>query len=221
MDLFMILVIIFIPLLASLYVKSTYNNYSKIETNTKLSGSEIARKILDKNGLKDMHIVKTRGSMTDHYDPRRKVVRLSEDVFDNNSISSVAIAAHEVGHAIQDKNKYIYMNIRSIIFPIVKITSSIAYYVILIGFMTELLNLIRLGIILVLIGFIFQVITLPVEFNASKIAKTELNKIFKLNNEEKDGVNHMLTSAALTYVAGVLASAIQLLRLILSIDRKD
>lgn len=221
MDLFMILVIIFIPLLASLYVKSTYNNYSKIEANIKLSGSEVARKILDKNGLKDMHIVKTRGNMTDHYDPRRKVVRLSEEVFDNSSISSIAIAAHEVGHAIQDKNKYIYMNIRSAIFPIVKITSSISYYVILIGFMTELLNLIRLGIGLVLIGFLFQVITLPVEFNASKIAKTELNKIFKLNNEEKDGVSNMLTSAALTYLAGVLASAIQLLRLVLSIDRRD
>lgn len=217
----MILIIIFIPLLSSWYVKSTYNNYSKIESKTKLSGAEIARKILDKNGLKDMHIVKTRGNMTDHYDPKRKVVRLSGEVFDNNSISSVAIAAHEVGHALQDKNKYLYMNIRGILFPIVKITSSIAYYVILIGFMTELLDIVRFGIILVLIGLLFQIITLPVEFNASKIAKTELNRIFKLTDEENNGINHMLTSAALTYIAGVLASAVQLLRLILSIDRKD
>lgn len=217
----MILIIIFIPLLASWYVKSTYNNYVKIESKTKLSGAEIARKILDKNGLKDMHIVKTRGNMTDHYDPKRKVVRLSSEVFDSNSISSISIAAHEVGHAIQDKNKYIYMNIRAILFPIVKITSSVAYYVILIGFMTELLDLIRLGIGLVSLGLIFQIITLPVEFNASKIAKTELNKLFNLRDEEKDGINQMLTSAALTYIAGVLASAIQLLRLILSIERKD
>lgn len=221
MDLILVIIIIALPLLASIFVRSTYNKYVKTEIDSKLTGFEVARKILDKNGLKDIHIVKISGSMSDHYDPKRKVVRLSNEVFNGTSVASVSIAAHEVGHALQDKDKYIYMNIRSFIFPVVKFTSSIAYYVILIGFLLEILSLAKLGIIFVSLGLIFQIITLPVEFNASNRAKKELKDIKTLTESEISGSEEMLLSAALTYVAGVLASALQILRLILSVSNRD
>lgn len=218
-DLIIILAIIIIPVLASGFVRSTYNKYSNIKNNNGLSGFEIARKILDKNGLQDIHVVATNGTMSDHYDPSRKVVRLSKEVFDSSTIAASSIAAHECGHAIQDKDKYFFLKLRSVLYPIVNITSSIAYYVIFIGFIFELLDLARIGIAFVSLGLIFQIITLPVEFNASKRAEKELENLNILNRNEIEGSQKMLTSAALTYVAGTLASALQLLRLIGMVDR--
>lgn len=221
MDLIIILLIIIIPITASLFVKGSYNKYIKIKNINNLSGFEVARKILDKNGLKDIHIVATNGTMSDHYDPTRKVVRLSKEVFDGTSIAASSIAAHECGHAIQDKEGYFFLKLRSFIYPIVNITSSIAYYVIFIGFLLEMMNLAKLGIIFVSFGLAFQIITLPVEFNASKRAEKELNDLNILNRSEVEGTQKMLTSAALTYVAGTIASALQLLRLILMVNRRD
>lgn len=219
MDLLLILLIILIPVIASIYVRSTYNKFLNIKNDKNLSGFEIARKILDNNGLKDTHIVMTRGKLDDHYDPKRKVVRLSKEVFDGTSIASASIAAHECGHAIQDKDNYFFLKLRSLIYPIVNITSSIAYYLIFLGFLLELLDLARVGIAFVSLGLLFQIITLPVEFNASKRAEKELEKLSILKREEVAGSKQMLTSAALTYVAGTLASALQLLRLISIVNR--
>lgn len=219
MDLLLILLIIIVPVIASIYVRSTYNKYLNIKSNNELSGFEVARKILDKNGLKDIHIVTTRGKLDDHYDPKRKVIRLSKEVFDGTSIASCSIAAHECGHAIQDNEKYFFLKLRSFIYPIVNITSSIAYYLIFFGFVFELLKLAKIGIAFVSLGLLFQIITLPVEFNASKRAERELNSLSILNRGEVDETKKMLTSAALTYVAGTLASALQLLRLIMLVDR--
>lgn len=221
MDLILILIIIFLPLIASFYIKINYNKYIKVKTSNNLTGFEVARKILDKHNLKDVHIVKTNGTMSDHYDSSRKVVRLSSDVFDGTTIASSAIAAHEVGHAIQDKEGYFFLKLRGFIFPVVKIASSIAYYIIFIGFLLELMDLARLGILLVSLGLLFQIITLPVEFNASKRAKQELENNNLLNQDEIRGTKKMLLSAAFTYVAGVLASALQLLRLILITNNRD
>lgn len=221
MDLILILIIIFLPLIASFYIKINYNKYIKVKTSNNLTGFEVARKILDKHNLKDVHIVKTNGTMSDHYDSSRKVVRLSSDVFDGTTIAANAIAAHEVGHAIQDKEGYFFLKLRSFIFPVVKIASSIAYYIIFIGFLLELMDLARLGILLVSLGLLFQIITLPVEFNASKRAKQELENNNLLNQDELRGTKKMLLSAAFTYVAGVLASALQLLRLILITNNRD
>lgn len=221
MDLILILLIILLPIIANIYVKINYNKYTKVRIDNNLSGFEIARKILDKNGLQDVHIVKTGGTMSDHYDPSRKVVRLSSEVFDGKTIASSAIAAHEVGHAIQDKEKYTFMRIRSAIYPIVRITSNIAYYVILIGFVLELMDLARIGIAFVSLGLIFQIVTLPVEFNASRRAETELKSNGLLKDNEIEGTKTILTSAAFTYIAGTLASALQLLRLIGMVDRRD
>lgn len=213
-ELLLILLIILLPVLATLYVRIAYNKNIKKEASNGLSGFEIARKILDKNGLNEIMIVETKGYLSDHYDPSRKVVRLSTDIFHGTSIASNAVAAHEVGHAIQDKEGYLFMRIRHAIFPVVNILSNISYYIILIGFIFELMNLVWLGIAAVSFGVFFQIITLPVEINASKRAGKELNELNLVNKKDNDGVKNMLTAAALTYVAGVLAGILQLVRLI-------
>ena len=207
--------ILIIPVTAQILININYKKYSTIKNANNISGFEAARKILDSNGLQDIHIVETKGYLTDHYDPQRKVIRLSSAVFQTNTISAVSIAAHECGHAIQDKDGYLFMKIRSFIFPIVNFASKIAYIVLLIGFLTYITDLIWLGIILVSFGVIFQIVTLPVEFNASKRAKEELKKLNILIGEENEGAQKMLLSAALTYVAGLISSLLELLRLVL------
>lgn len=207
--------ILIIPITAQIIITINYKKYSTIKNSTEITGFEAARKILDANGLKDIHIVETKGYLSDHYDPRRKVIRLSSQVFQTDTIAAVSIAAHECGHAIQHKDGYVFMRIRSFIFPIVNFASKIAYVVLLIGFLTYITNLLWLGIILVSFGVIFQIVTLPVEFNASKRAKIELKKLNILVNEENYGAEKMLFSAALTYVAGLIASLLELLRLVL------
>ncbi len=202
-----------IPLIAQIYVSSTYRKFKNISNNKELTGFEVARKILDKNGLKDMYIVETGGNLTDHYDPGRKTIKLSSDIFHGTSIASIAVAAHECGHAIQDKDGYIFMRIRSFIFPIVSLGTKFAYIVLVIGLIMSAMNLIWLGIILVGLGLVFQLVTLPVEFDASKRA---LNEIKSLSiSDDYEGSKTMLTAAALTYVAGVLSSALEIFRLIL------
>lgn len=220
-DLIIVLLIIFLPILATIYVRISYSRNLKKQSSKGLTGYDVARKILDENGLNDLIIVETNGTLSDHYDPSRKVIRLSKDVYHGTSVASNAVAAHEVGHAIQDKEGYTFMRIRSAIFPIVNILSNISYYVILIGFLAELLELIWLGIIFVGAGVFFQIITLPVEINASKRAKNELDRLNMVSPEDKDGVKNMLTAAALTYVAGVLAGILQLIRLINLVNRDN
>lgn len=218
-DTLLVLGVIFIPLMATLYVRLTYKKYANVANKKSLSGFEVARQILDKNGLEDIHIVEVRGNLTDHYDASRKVVRLSTDIFHGESIASLAVASHEVGHAIQDKEGYFFLKLRTFIFPVVKFLSSISYIVILIGFFAEITNLIYLGVALVGAGLIFQLVTLPVEFNASKRALENLKKCHLADNEE--GIKNVLNAAAMTYVAGVLATALQMLRLISIADRRD
>ncbi len=213
--------ILIIPLIAQVYVSASYSKYKKMKNTNGMSGFEVARKILDKNDLKDIHIVETKGDLSDHYDPTRKVVRLSPEIFNGDSIAATAVAAHEVGHALQDKNKYFFIKLRSLIFPIVHFTSKFAYIVILIGFFAELTELIELGIIFVSFGVFFQLITLPVEFNASKRAKEEIKNLKLSRNKEIIEVNSMLTAAALTYIAGLIASILELLRLIMILRGRD
>jgi len=207
-----------IPLIAQIYVSSRYKKYSNLDNEKQLSGFEVARKILDKNGLKDLYIVETKGTMTDHYDPKRKTVRLSSDVYHGTTIASVAIAAHECGHAIQDKEGYLFMKVRSFIFPIVSLGTRFAYIVLFIGLLANILDLIWLGILLVGLGLIFQLVTLPVEFNASKRALKEIEIL--IDKDEYDGTKNMLNAAAMTYVAGVLSSALEILRLILIFNNR-
>ena len=220
-DFLFIIIILIIPFIAQLKVSSNYNKYLTVKQSSGLSGFEVARKILVNNGLDNIHIVETRGKLTDHYDPTRKVIRLSHNVFHGDSVASVSIAAHECGHAIQDKTGYVWMRIRSMIFPIVNIATSISYVVILIGILAQLFNVVLLGIFLTAFGLIFQIITLPVEFDASNRAKDELRKIGIVKTEEQTGVNKVLGAAAMTYVAGVLSSALEIVRLLLVFSRDD
>ena len=222
MDLIICLLIVIIPALAQLFISINYSKYKRIFNESKITGQEVARKILDSNNLEKIYVVATGGNLTDHYDSSRKVIRLSKDIYDNESIASLAVAAHECGHAIQDKDGYFFMRLRSFIYPIVRIGTMFSYLVIFIGAVAEAMNIIYLGIALVALGLIFQLVTLPVEFDASKRALIELKNLGLVTDDELDGAKKMLTSAALTYVAGVLSSALELLWLIfIFTDRKD
>lgn len=213
MNIILVLLIIGLPLLAQIFIKISYENNSRIKNSKELTGYDVARKILDKNGLNDLLIVETNGYLTDHYDPNRKVIKLSRNIYGNDTISSMAVAAHEVGHAIQDKEGYFFLRLRTFIFPIVSFISRISWLVILIGFFFEIVNAIYLGIIIVSASVIFELVTLPVEINASKRAIKELNSLNLITGEENK-VKNVLTAAALTYVAGTLAEILQLIRLI-------
>lgn len=215
MDLVLILIIIVIPLLAQLSININYNTYKGINNNNKMTGHDIARKILDANGLTEVKVKKVSGNLSDHYDPSLKVVSLSDSIYDGTSIASTSVAAHECGHAIQDKDNYSFMQIRSAIFPIVNIATSLSYWIILFGFIFEIVGLVYIGIIFTCIGLSFQIITLPVEFNASSRAKQQLIQYNLITSEEEQGVKKVLGAAAMTYVAGVIASSVQILRLLL------
>lgn len=218
----LLLVISFIIVIsAQSYIKSNYSKY-KIKTLKKgLSGFEIARAILDNNNLQNVHVVSVNGELSDHYDPSRKVVRLSNDIFNGESIASAAIAAHEVGHALQDKEKYIYMNIRSMLVPYVNLISYLGYFSIFISIFAGLTGYIQIGILIILATLLFQIITLPVEFDASRRAKEELIKLNLITQDEKEGVEKLLLAAAFTYVASVVSSLLNLLRLIIMLRDRD
>ena len=168
-----------------------------------------------------MYIVETTGTMSDHYDSSRKIIRLSKEVYHGTSIASLAIAAHECGHAIQDKENYFFMRIRSLIFPIINLGTKIAYIILVVGLILQISDLLWAAVITVGLGLIFQIITLPVEFDATKRAKKEINKYKIASKDEQEGINSMLKAAALTYVAGVLSSALELLRILSILNRKD
>lgn len=215
MDFMILILMLIIPTIAQAMISSNYSKYKNIANEEMLTGFEVARKILDNNDLKDIYIVEVNGNLTDHYDPQRKVVRLSKDVFHGSSLAALSVAAHECGHAIQDKAGYTYMRLRSLIFPVVHFATGFSYFVIFLGLVMESLNIIWLGILLVGTGLVFQLVTLPVELDASKRAKKEIETLGLATSEEQEGVSKMLSAAASTYLAGVLSSALEIVRLIL------
>ena len=214
MNILLYIAIILIPLVAQLRISSAYSKYKKEKNSIGLTGFEVARKILDANGLDDIYVVETSGNLTDHYDPSRKVIKLSKDIFKGESIAAASVAAHECGHAIQDKENYSFMRIRSMLVPVVNLVSSFSWIVIIIGLFTEYFNVFAFGIGLMSIILVFQLITLPVEFDASKRAKNELVKLSLIGSGEDVGVAKMLTAAAMTYVASVLTSVLEIIRII-------
>lgn len=210
-----------ITMAAQAFVSSSYSKYSKIKNERGITGAEAARYILDKNGLNNIYVVETGGYLTDHYDPTKKVIRLSRNVYRDASIGAAAVACHECGHAIQDKENYKFMRIRSSLVPIVNFSSYAGYFAIMFGLLFSSQNLIWLGILTEIIILLFQVITLPVEINASKRALTELDYSHMFNSKELKQGKTMLTAAALTYVASIATTIIQILRLILMFGRRD
>ena len=204
-----------ITLGAQAFISSSYSKYSKVKNQKGYTGEEIARKILDKHGLKDIKVEETSGYLSDHYDPNKRVIRLSTSIFKESSVASVAVACHECGHAIQDKEGYVFLRIRSTMVPFVNLCTYAGYLAIIIGGIMSALGLIWAGIIAEMVILLFQVITLPVEFNASKRGLNEVKQEQFLTSSEYSGGKTMLTSAALTYVASVATSIIQILRLVL------
>ena len=221
MDILLYIGMLILPIISQIYIHTTYNKYKIKQNARKLSGFEVARAILDANNLDKVHIVEVKGELTDHYDPTRKVVRLSTHVFHESTIASSSIAAHEVGHAIQDKEGYTFLKLRTAIFPFANITSYLAYILLVVSLLLEMTGMFWLSVAFILFSLLFQVFTLPVEFNASKRAKNELQKLNLSSTKELDGVDSMLKSAALTYVASLVSSMMQVLRLIIIFQRRD
>lgn len=206
---------------AQLFISSAYSNYKKIKNNKNITGKEAARKILDKNGLNNIKIEKVSGTLSDHYDPVEKTVRLSSDIYEGTSIASVAVACHECGHAIQDKIGYGPLKLRHNLIPIVNFSSYAGYIAIVVGLLFSLISMVWLGIIAEIVILLFQLVTLPVEFNASSRALRELQNEDILNKVEMSGARTVLTAAALTYVASVASTILEILRLILLFTRRE
>lgn len=219
MDLLYFLAII-IPIAAQIYVSYTYNRFKKVRNDFGLTGFDVAKKILEVNGLEKLYVVETQGKLTDHYDSSRKTIRLSSEVYHEESIAALAIAAHECGHALQDKEGYFFLRIRAMIYPVVSIGTKFAYVLLIIGFLFELMNMIIVAIALYGLGLVFQLITLPVEFDASKRALNMLRSLHICNQVGDDGTGKMLRAAAFTYVAGVLSSALEIIRLLAIFNRE-
>lgn len=210
-----------ITLIAQGFVSSSYSKYSKVKNERGITGKEAARFLLDKNGLSEVDVVETTGYLTDHYDPRSKVIKLSRSVYNDASIAAVSVACHECGHAIQDKVGYTFLKIRSALVPVVNFSSYAGYFAILFGCLFGALNLIWVGIFAEVIILLFQIITLPVEVNVSKRALQELESANFLNRNELKHGKTMLTAAALTYVASIATTIIQILRLFLMFGRNN
>ncbi|MCF6093359.1 zinc metallopeptidase [Microaerobacter geothermalis] len=205
---------------AQFKVRSAYNKYSEVESSSYRTGAEIARAILDSNGLYDVRVEETPGTLTDHYDPRDKTVRLSSGNYYGRSLAAAAIAAHECGHALQDAQDYSFLRFRHSLFPVANIGSMAAFPLFLAGFFFGP-KLMLLGILLFTAALLFQVVTLPVEFNASSRAMSQMVSLGILRNVEERGARKVLNAAALTYVAGALMSALELVRLLLIFNSQE
>ncbi len=214
---FLLLPAIILAVYAQTKVSSTFSKYSEVMNSRGLTGADVARRILAQNGITDVRVEQTKGKLTDHYDPRAKTVRLSEVVYNSQSLAALAVAAHEVGHATQHNKGYMPLHLRSAVFPITAFASKIAMPLILIGLYFSTTNgvMLQIGILLFSFTVLFQVITLPVEFNASRRAIQNLEEYNLLSSNEIDPAKKVLNAAALTYVAAAISAALQLLRLVL------
>lgn len=218
--LFLYLLMLIIPIAASLNVKSTYSKYSKVKNSRGWTADQVARKILDSNGLYNVSVERISGNLTDHYDPQANVIRLSDSVYGKSSVAAIGVAAHECGHAVQHAEEYGPIVVRSKMVPITNFCSNASYILILVGIILSFNEiLVNLGIILFLGVIAFQLITLPVEFDASNRALKTLEGDSILETDEVSSAGKVLRAAALTYVASLLASLLNLVRLIAATRR--
>ncbi|MGN0413160.1 MAG: zinc metallopeptidase [Lachnospiraceae bacterium] len=212
---------------ASAKVNSTYSKYSKVRSMTGMTGAQVAQKILQYNGIYDVQIEHVRGNLTDHYDPSKKVLRLSDSVYGSTSVAAIGVAAHECGHAVQHQVGYVPIKIRSALVPAANIGSKLGLPLILLGviFGGAGSTLAQIGIWVFALAVLFQIVTLPVEFNASGRAIKMLDQYGILQQQEVGHVKKVLSAAALTYVAAAASAILQLLRLVLIFgggrDRRD
>lgn len=207
---------IIITLAASAKVNSTFNKYSKVRSMSGMTGADAAKRILNSAGIYDVRVEHISGNLTDHYDPKHKVLRLSDSVYNSMSVAAIGVAAHECGHAIQDQKDYVPLRLRAGLVPIANIGSMLAWPVIVLGLIIGAFEtLVPIGIVLFSAAVLFQIVTLPVEFNASSRAISVLDTTGILGSEEIHYTKKVLSAAALTYVASAAASILQLLRLVL------
>ena len=222
MEYYLLTIIAFLlTITAQIFVNSSYSKTRKIKNKNNLTGEQVARTILDKNGLRNVQIEEVGTTLGAHYDPRSKTIRLSSDIYHNTSIASASVAAHECGHAIQDKEDYTFLRIRHALIPLVSFSSYAGYIAIVIGCIFSSMNLIWLGILMEIVILLFQLITLPVEFNASSRALKNIEELNILEKSELKYSRKMLKAAAMTYVASVAAAVLEILRLLLIFGRRD
>ena len=201
-----------LSIIIQLYVNSSYKRWSKIRNQSGVTGVQVSQRLAEKIGMYDLQIKGTPGRLTDHYDPRRNTLSLSRDIAQGTSVASMAIAAHEMGHAQQDKDKYFLMRLRSAMVPAVNLGTSAGWIFLMLGLALQISNLAWLGIISFSAGALFSIATLPVELNASRRARQLLKTTGLITTEaEQKGVNQVLNAAALTYVAAIASSVMQLL----------
>lgn len=206
---------------AQFKVSSTFNKYSTVRSINGYTGAQVARILLNDAGLQEVEIQQVPGRLSDHYDPIAKVLRLSSDVYGSTSVASIGVAAHEVGHAIQDKESYSALVFRNAIVPVVNFSSSLSWILFFIGILLSYSTLVTIGIILFSVVVLFQLVTLPVEFNASSRALKLLEARGILYDKEVEGARKVLSAAALTYVAATLMAVLQLVRLIAISNRNS
>lgn len=202
---------ILIAIYAQIKVKSTFNRYSKVRSSRGVTGAQAASDLLSRNGLSKVRVEAIRGSLSDHYDPSTGVIRLSEDVYGSTSIAALGVAAHEVGHAVQHKEKYGPLELRHTIVPVTNFASSASYFIILIGMIMQSANFLLAGILLFSAVVLFHLVTLPVELNASRRAVFQLRDTGLITTDEVPMVKKVLGAAAFTYLAAVLSSIATLL----------
>ena len=218
----LVLIGVVISLWASAKVNSTYQKYSRTRSYSGLTGAEAARRILNSAGIYDVTVEHVRGNLTDHYDPRARVLRLSDSVYGSSSVAAIGVAANECGHAIQDEESYAPLRIRSALVPVANFGTKAAIPIIILGlFFGSSYTLIQIGLLCFALGTLFQIVTLPVEFNASARAVRILGDSHMLMEEELQQTRKVLSAASLTYVAAALASVLSLLRLFLLFGGRD
>ena len=211
----LILIGIVVSLMASAKLNSTYQRYSAVRSVCGLTGAEAAKRLLNTQGIYDVTIRRVAGNLTDHYDPRTKTVNLSDAVYGSTSLAAIGVAAHECGHAMQDAGDYAPLRMRAALVPVANIGAQLSWPLIIIGILLGGSPLISIGIILFSLAVLFQIVTLPVEYNASHRAVTLLDSTGILAGQEVGQTRKVLIAAALTYVAAAAASILQLLRLVL------
>ncbi|MDF2820773.1 MAG: peptidase [Clostridiales bacterium] len=212
---YLVIIGMIITVIAQVNVNSTMKKYSKIGTQYGLTGEDVSNRILNNAGIRNVSVERVKGEYTDHYDPRSKVLRLSSAVHDSTSITAIGVAAHEVGHAIQDQQNYTFLRIRSALVPVASFGSSAGFFSVILGIILSFPGLITLGIIVFSGTVLFQVVTLPVEFNASSRALKNLRQMYLMDGNELKMAKKVLRAAALTYVAAAATTILTLLRLVL------
>jgi len=196
---------------ASWRVKSTFNKFSRVINQSRKTGAEVAEEILRRNGLSHVEVKEDKGFLSDHYDPTKKVIKLSPEVYGSASVSAIGVAAHETGHAIQHAAAYSFMSLRTMMVPVASIGSNLSWIIIVAGFFLSMMGLVKIGIVLFSLVVLFQIVTLPVEFNASSRAKQALKDYGIVSPSDAQGVDAVLNAAAMTYVAAAASSVMTLL----------